>query len=148
MDLARNESTGFAPFFLNTGRMPRAMIWDAATGSEYPGVRAFAQKVKNAVVAAHDSIIAARVKQTRDANRRRRPAPFMDGDLVYVSTANISQIDLPANLRRRGIHNVFHASRLRIHVPNDDRLFPGRLDSQVAELEDRDNEWAGHLTQR
>ncbi|KZT24610.1 hypothetical protein NEOLEDRAFT_1025446, partial [Neolentinus lepideus HHB14362 ss-1] len=34
-------------------------------------------------------------------------------------------------LRSRGIHNVFHASLLRIHEPNDDRLFPGRTDSQV-----------------
>ncbi|EED77111.1 predicted protein, partial [Postia placenta Mad-698-R] len=52
------------------------------------------------------------------------------------------ELDLSANLRRRGIHSVFHASLLRVHEPNDDRLFPGRLDSQVAELEDRDNEWA------
>ncbi|TFK79806.1 hypothetical protein K466DRAFT_466854, partial [Polyporus arcularius HHB13444] len=52
------------------------------------------------------------------------------------------KIDLPSNLRRRGIHDTFHASLLRVHIPNDDRLFPGRLDSQVAELDDRDNEWA------
>lgn len=26
---ATSESTGYAPFFLNTGRMPRQMIWDA-----------------------------------------------------------------------------------------------------------------------
>ncbi|EPS95031.1 hypothetical protein FOMPIDRAFT_33827, partial [Fomitopsis schrenkii] len=41
-------------------------------------------------------------------------------------------IDLPRNLKCRGVHDVFH----------DNCLFPGRLDSQVAELEDRDNEWA------
>lgn len=28
INMARSESTGYAPFFLNTGRMPRAMIWD------------------------------------------------------------------------------------------------------------------------
>ncbi|KZT66683.1 hypothetical protein DAEQUDRAFT_640611, partial [Daedalea quercina L-15889] len=63
-----------------------------------PSVRVFAQHVKTAVMAAHDSIIAARVKQTRDANRRRRPAPFESGDLVYVSTKNIS---LPRGLARK-----------------------------------------------
>ncbi|EMD40320.1 hypothetical protein CERSUDRAFT_36654, partial [Gelatoporia subvermispora B] len=52
------------------------------------------------------------------------------------------QLDLSANLKQRGIHNVFHASLLRVHEPNDDRLFPGRLDSQIADLEERDGEWA------
>jgi hypothetical protein len=31
---------------------------------------------------------------------------------------------------------------LRIHVPNDDRLFPGRLDNQIWEFEDAEHEWA------
>ena len=68
INLARSDSTGYAPFFLNTGRMPRPMVWDSAQPDEYPGVRVYAQKVKNAIMAAHDSLITARVKQTRDAN--------------------------------------------------------------------------------
>ncbi|PIL25631.1 hypothetical protein GSI_11380 [Ganoderma sinense ZZ0214-1] len=170
INMARSDATGFAPFFLNTGRMPRPIIWDRPTKDEYPGVRVYAQKVKSAVMAAHDSVIAARVKHVRDANRRRRPAPFVEGDLVYISTKNISipkglarklvpkymgpycivrdfrnssyRIKLPSGLKRRGVHDVFHASLLRIHEPNDDRLFPGRLDSQVFELADPENEWA------
>ncbi|THH32769.1 hypothetical protein EUX98_g1371 [Antrodiella citrinella] len=170
INLARSDSTGYAPFFLNTGRMPRSLIWNNAGPDEYPAVRAYAQKVKYAVMAAHDSILAARVKQTRDANRRRRPVPFIAGDLVYVASKNMSlpkglarkfipkfigpyritqsfgnnsfRLDLPPNLKRRGIHDVFHSSLLRAHEPNDDRLFPGRLDSQVAELPDQDEEWA------
>ncbi|KAI0327500.1 hypothetical protein GY45DRAFT_1235146, partial [Cubamyces sp. BRFM 1775] len=63
-----------------------------------PGVRVYAQRVKQAIMAAHDSIIAARVKQTRDANKRRRPAPFVAGDLVYVSSKNIA---LPKGLARK-----------------------------------------------
>lgn len=39
------------------------------------------------------------------------------------------------------MHPVFHAHLLRIHEPNDDRLFPGRLESQVADFEERDDEW-------
>lgn len=31
---------------------------------------------------AHDCILAARVKQTQDANRHRQPCPFKKGDLV------------------------------------------------------------------
>jgi hypothetical protein len=106
-----------------------------------------------AIMAAHDAILAARVKQ------KRQPAPFEKGDLVYLSTKNIKfekglarklipkfigpyliikdysnssfRIELPENLKQRGVHDVFHASLLRIHIPNDDRRFPGRLESQL-----------------
>ncbi|OJT08771.1 Retrovirus-related Pol polyprotein from transposon 17.6, partial [Trametes pubescens] len=47
INMARSDSTGYAPFFLNTGRMPRPMIWDRSQKDEYPGVRAYAQKVKS-----------------------------------------------------------------------------------------------------
>jgi hypothetical protein len=87
---ARSESTGYAPFFLNNGRMPRAMIWNSASSTEYSNVREFAQKKKLALISAHDSIIGARVKQTRDANRKRQLVPFKEGDFVYLSTKNIT----------------------------------------------------------
>ncbi len=166
---ARSESTGYAPFFLNFGRMPRVMIWNNAQSDEYPAIRDFALQKKMALMSAHDSIISARVKQTRDANRKRQAAPFDADDFVYLSSKNISfkkglarkllpkflgpykiirdfgnssfQLELPAHLKRRGIHDVFHSSLLRIHVPNDDRLFPGRMDTQLAGNED-DDEWA------
>ena len=41
---ARSESTGYAPFFLNNGWMPRAMVWNLASSTEYPNVQEFAQK--------------------------------------------------------------------------------------------------------
>jgi hypothetical protein len=166
---ARSESTGYAPFFLNSGRMPRAMLWNSASTSEYPSVRDFALQKKLAIISAHDSILAARIKQTRDANRKRQAVPFNVGDLVYLSAKNISfpkglarkllpkflgpykilqdfgnasfQLELPAHLKRRGVHDVFHSSLLRIHVPNDDRLFPGRMDTQL-DGTDMDDEWA------
>jgi hypothetical protein len=146
------------------------MIWDLAPSSEYPTVREFAQQKKLALLAAHDSILAARVKQTRDANRKRQSAPFKEGDLVYLSSKNISfpkglarklipkfigpykilrdfgnasfQLDLPQHLQRRGLHDVFHSSLLRVHVPNDDRLFPGRMDTQIGDITETDGEWA------
>ena len=87
---ARLESTGFAPFFLNTGRMPRTMLWESKLTTEFPAVREFALQKKMAIMAAHDSILSARIKQTRDANRKRRAVPFKEGDLVYLSSKNIS----------------------------------------------------------
>lgn len=169
INLSRSESTRFSPFFLNTGRIPRSMIWNSPTDTKYLGVRKFAMYVKHAIMSAHDSIIAARVKQTQDANRRRRPAPFSKGDLVYISTKNLAMkkglarklapkfigpypiihdysnnsflIDLPGDLKKQGVHPVYHAQYLRIHIPNDDRLFPGRLDSQLGLTEVMDSEW-------
>ena len=167
---ARSESTGYAPFFLNSGRMPRSMLWNSNSLTEFPSVREFALQKKLAIMSAHDSILSARVKQTRDANRKRRTAPFKKGELVYLSTKNISfakglarkllpkfigpyrivddftnssfRIDLPDHLKRRGIHDVFHASLLHEHVPNDDRLFPGRMDTQIGNTPDTEGEWA------
>jgi hypothetical protein len=167
---ARSESTGYAPFFLNTGRMPRAMIWNSPSPEEYSSVREFALKRKLALISAHDSVIGARIKQTRDANRKRQLVPFEEGDFVYLSTKNITfakglarkfipkyigpykiiqdfnnqsfKLELPVHLKKRGIHNVFHSSLLRIHVPNDDRLFPGRMDTQIGESPDIEDEWA------
>ena len=169
---ARSDTTGYSPFFLNYGRMPRAMIWNTARKNEYPGVRVFAQRLKSAVMAAHDSILAARIKQTRNANRKRALVPFKEGEFAYVSTENMTfpkglarklipkyvgpylllkdfgnqsfQVQLPSHMIARGIRNVFHSSLLRIHHPNDDRRFPGRLYSQIlAETEpDHEMEWA------
>lgn len=67
---ARSESTGFAPFFLNMGWMPRPMLWDSKLTTEFPSVREFALQKRMAIMAAHDSILSARVKQTWDANRK------------------------------------------------------------------------------
>ena len=86
---ARSESTGFAPVFLNAERMLRSMVWNSAPANEFPSIRNFALQKKLALMAAHDSIIAARVKQTRDANQKRQVAPFEKDDLVYLSTKNI-----------------------------------------------------------
>ena len=82
---ARSTTTGYAPFFLNNGRMPRSMIWDLAKQTEYPGVRVFALQQKLMLMAAHDSILAVRVKEIKTANKKHQLAPFEKNELVYVS---------------------------------------------------------------
>jgi hypothetical protein len=66
--------------------MPRSFLWNRSDANEYSGVSAYAQKMKEAIMSAHDSLIAARTKQVRLANRQRKPAPFEKEDLVYIST--------------------------------------------------------------
>lgn len=170
INLARSESTGYTPFFLNYGRMPRSMIWNSAPANEYTSVRVFAEQKKLALIEAHDSILAARIKQTRDTNRKRQISPFKEGDMVYLSTKNINypkglarklipkyigpykiikdfgnnsyKLDLSASLKQRGVHDVFHSALLRIHHSNDDVLFPGRLDENIINEDTRGTEWA------
>ena len=162
MNLSRSETTGFSPFLLNTGYIPCPLVVN--TQCEYPGVSVFVTRIRDTVFAAHDAILTARVKQTRSANRSRRATPFVQDDLVYLSTQNLSlpkncsrklapkfigpfrilkdygnntfKLDLPPAMLARGIHPAFHASLLRICVPNDDRRFPGRDPVQVLQLTD------------
>ncbi|KZP16036.1 hypothetical protein FIBSPDRAFT_690454, partial [Athelia psychrophila] len=82
MNSASSATTGYALFVLNNGRMPTSMVWHS--DSEFPGVRIFAQRIKDAILRAHDAIITARVKQTLTSNRKRADSPFATGDLVYL----------------------------------------------------------------
>ena len=170
INLACSESTGYSPFFLNHGSMPHSMIWNMSAPDEYAGVQVYTQHLKSAIMAAHDSILAACMKQVRLANRKCRAVPFEEGDLVYVATKNMTfpkglahklipkfvgpypitadfsnhsfHVKLPSTMRQRGIHDSFHASLLQIHHPNNDRLFPGRLFEQVVKPKEHSTEWA------
>ena len=168
MNSARSSTTGFTPFYLNYGRNPSPMIWK---GEEvYPGVKLFAENMKHAIMSAHDAIIDARVKHTVQANRKRAIADYNVGDLVYLSTKNITipkgraqklapkylgpfpitkvikegatyQLELSDELTKRGVNRAFHASLLRPHVPNDDQRFPGRLPIQIPGFGEKPDEW-------
>ena len=160
IDSARSSTTDFSPFQLNYERNPSPMIWKGQ--DEFPGVRRFAERVKVAIVSAHDSIIAARIVNTLQANRKRAAVDHKVGDLVYLSTKNISlpkgrarpfaiskvlkggatyQLDLIDELLKRGINRSFHTSLLKPHIPNDDRRFPGRLPSQIPGFGEKPDEW-------
>ena len=165
---ARSSTTGFSPFQLNYGRNPTSLIWKVE--DEFPGVQKFAEQMKLAIMRAHDSIIASRIENTVQANKKRRMANYKEGDLVYLSTKNISlpkglarklapkylgpfaisrilkegatyQLDLSEELLKRGINPAFHASLLKPHVPNDDRRFPGRLPSQIPGFGKHTDKW-------
>lgn len=60
------SATGYPPFLLNYGRLPRSLIWN--TNTEFPSVCVYLQRMKDATMSVHDAIIAARVKSTALAN--------------------------------------------------------------------------------
>ena len=135
--------------------------------SDSPG---FALQKKLAIMSAHDSILTAHIKQTHDANQQQQVAPFMKGELVYLYSKNISfakglthklipkfigpyqilddfgnssfRIELPTHLKGWGVHNVFHVFLLQEHIPNNDCLFPGQLDTRLGNTPEAEGEWA------
>ncbi|CUA78236.1 Transposon Ty3-I Gag-Pol polyprotein [Rhizoctonia solani] len=168
MNLSQSEATGFSPFFLNYGRYPTGSRWES--DSIYPGVRKFLRRQKESLAIAHDAIIDACTRMTAQANQHHRSADITEGDRVYLSTKNLRlpkkmsrklarkyigpmkvlkeivkgntyELKLPSDLKDRGIHPVFHASLLRIHVPNDDKKFPARAGEHFASLTDAPREW-------
>ena len=81
INCARLASTSYAPFFLNNGQMLKTIIWNSACNSKYPTVQEFVLKKKLTLISAHDSILAARVKQICDANRKQQEVPLKKGTL-------------------------------------------------------------------
>ncbi|EJD44331.1 hypothetical protein AURDEDRAFT_29644, partial [Auricularia subglabra TFB-10046 SS5] len=51
------------------------------------------------------------------------------------------ELDLPRELKQRGIHNAFHVSLLRPHVTNDDARFPDRHLGQLPGFKDVPEDW-------
>ena len=51
------------------------------------------------------------------------------------------ELELLLEMKNHNIHPVFHTSLLRIHVPNNDRLFSRREVGQVTGLSNENQEW-------
>ena len=150
-----SESTGFAPFELTYGYLPKTI--QSVGTSEFAGVQEFADNAKELVMQAHDALIASRIRQTHNANNQRRPDDerLQVGNKAYLSTENLNlpkararklmpkyigpyeiiscdrehshyTLELPEELLKRRIHPTFHAKLLKPAVPNDDARFPNR----------------------
>ena len=166
-----SASTGYAPFELNYGYLPRSMA-GINTETPYAGIKSFAEKAQHNLMIAHDAIIESRVRQTHYANQHRQEEPeFDEGSLVYLSTKNLSipkgrarklvpkyigpfkvldaypetstyKLKLSNDLKKRRIHPVYHSSLLRKHEPNDEAIFPRHDAKAFYDLGvDDDQEW-------
>jgi len=166
-----SQSTGFAPFELTYGYIPKTI--QTIGESEFAGVQDFAENARNLVMRAHDALIESRVKQTHHANARRRPDDprLKVGQHVYLSTENLNlpkararklmpkyigpyeiissdrdqshyTLELPEELLKRRIHPTFHARLLRPAVLNDDARFPNREATFFYDFgDDPEREW-------
>jgi len=85
-------STGFTPFELTYGYMPRmAQLEHGSAPKTAPGVQGFVRQARDNLAMALDAIIESRVIQTHHANKKRKDPPTLDvGGLVYLSTKNLT----------------------------------------------------------
>ena len=172
---AEQSSTGQTPFFTDTGRHPRlpheVTPPDATSVS---AVTDLVKHMHDTVTQARSALQKAQESQALYANRKREDCEFEVGDQVlpratnfllpaqrlqparklqprflgpYTITAKFSpvtyRIQLPATVR---FHNVFHISQLERYHPNQDNLFPGRIEPPpppilIADDEGPHQEW-------
>jgi hypothetical protein len=149
-----SNSSGFTPFELNYGYTSSVNPGFILEPSTMPGVMQFVARALQNLADMHDTIIESRVHQMHQVNRHQcKDDTFAQGDLVYVSTADLSlpkgratklllkyvspfkvldvqlstsnyKIELLAQLRARHLHDCFHWSKLCPYHVNDDALFP------------------------
>ena len=85
-----NATTGYAPFELNYGYMPRSGQ-HISTDTMFKGVKQFAQQAVWNLMDAHDAILEHRIGQMNYSNKRCQPSvKYQINDLVYLSTKNLT----------------------------------------------------------
>jgi hypothetical protein len=145
-----SATTGFAPFELNHGYMPRIDL-PVNTDTTFKGVSQFAQQARWILMAAHNAILEHHMDQTFHANRKCRKSEIYAADVhVYLSTQNLTlpkgrarklvpryigpyhvteahnkastvTLKLPEDLRNRHVSPTFLVRR---YIANNNDLFP------------------------
>ena len=150
-----SASTGMSPLYMEHGihpRLPANLPVDAAAS---PAVD-FRLRLETALLRGRDTAAEAQIRMTEQLDKRRRPSPFTVGDLVYLSTTNLTiapsdstkfqeryvgpfrilemrahgnaaKLDLPASYLARGMHPVFNVSRFKKYTPRPAHLGPPAL---------------------
>jgi hypothetical protein len=152
MNSSISASTGHAPFELNYSWMP-CMVKGPEFDSPREGVKLFVENIKDVLDKMFDKLITQCTRQATKANKHRREGQgFKVGDLMFLSTENLSlpkgrarkltlkyigpykvleakpssstyKIKLPPDLKARRLHDVFHEKVLKPHIDNDHKKF-------------------------
>ena len=85
-----NTTTGYAPFELNHGYIPR-LGQHISTNASFRGIKQFAQQALWNLIDAHNAILEHRVAQNHYSNKHWKPSvQYQPNDLVYLSKKNLT----------------------------------------------------------
>jgi hypothetical protein len=167
---SKQLSTGYSPFWLNSGQSPNLPLSTAARASTLdtsvnPVANEWVRRIDAELERARQNLERAQNAQRKEADKHRRAVKYTVGDNVLLSTANLTshnsklrakfigpfpikkvksdvtvELELPRVMSRR--HPVFHVNLLRPFTEDPTR-FPNRrqVNRPVAELVDRQQEW-------
>jgi len=86
-----NHSTGYSPFFLNTGQHPRVPgTFLSHTDSNVPSVQEYLDQQSTALIFAQDALQRAQDHQKDQADKRRRDHNYKVGDKILLNAENIT----------------------------------------------------------
>ena len=152
------ESTGFTPFYLNSGQDPLLPLSQAVSAAKQrknvvPAASEMLKKMHEDLQLAQQSLKRAQDRQAVAANRYRREEKWEVGDEALLSTTNLTKhqhkllsrfigpfpvievinpaavrLQLPREMGRQ--HNAFHVSKLK-HFRSDSAAFPGREQEEI-----------------
>lgn len=151
---AVNASTGVSPFYACLGFHPRTPVSVDTHAADVPAAAEYVEHMQSIWKRSEDSMLRAQIAQVEHMDKHRRISPFKAGDLVYLSTRNISfdtpskftpkyvgpfkilevlargnaaRLDLPATFKARRLHDVFNVSLLKPYVTRPDSMGPQRV---------------------
>lgn len=149
---SKQASTGFSPFYLNSGQHPNLPLTSVlpSGGLKNASAEEMLQQLFEDMKRAEENVAQAQQKQEKYANQHRRHVEFKVGDKVMLSGADLNlksvvtpklseryigpftvkrvvspldyELELPPSLR---IHPVFHVSKLRA-FKDSERFDPHR----------------------
>jgi hypothetical protein len=153
MNNSVNASTGMSPFYMCLGYHPRVPATVDVRTNDVPAAAEFVEHMQSIWKRSEENMLRAQIDQIAHMDKHRRMSVFKPGDLVYLSTKNISfetpskfqpkyigpfkildmhghgnaaRLDLPDSFKARRIHDVFNVGLLKLHVDRPAEMGPQR----------------------